>query len=292
VAGRAAIEIRALTVTYPQADRPAIASLTLDVDAGQLVGVIGLTGAGKTTLLRSLNGIVPQLIPATVDGSVVVAGADVGSTPVREMARRVGMVLDDPEAQLSQPTVAGEVALGLETLAVPWAEMTVRVAATLESVGLAGLEDRAPLTLSGGEQQRLAVACALAMRPGILVLDEPSASLDPAGKTALIDLVRRLHAEQGVTVVLAEHDVELLAELADRILVLDDGRLVADGTPVSVFGNPAELEARGLRPPQVTEAAALVSGPVRRGRSGASGAGPAAVLPVTMDAALRWFGGR
>jgi energy-coupling factor transporter ATP-binding protein EcfA2 len=303
VAGRPAIQIDALSVRYPGVDRPAIESLSLDVDGGQVVGLLGLTGAGKTTLLRSLNGIVPHLIPATIEGSVVVEGVDVGSSPVRDLARRVGMVLDDPEGQLSQPTVAEEVALGLEALAVPWPEMTRRIAVTLDAVGLHGFDDRAPLTLSGGEQQRLAIACALAMRPRILALDEPTANLDPSGTAAVIELVGRLNREQALTVMLATHDVELLAEHADRILVLDQGRLVADGPPAEVLGKPDQLAVHGLRPPQVTEAAVLAArqaasgGGAARSGSAASGggdprSGPATALPVTMDAALTWFGVR
>jgi energy-coupling factor transport system ATP-binding protein len=278
----AAIEVRDLSVRYRGADRPAIDALTLDVRPGEWLGIVGLTGAGKSTLLRCLNGIVPELVPARVEGAVSVAGVDVRATPVRELARRVGVVLDDPDAQLSRPTVAEEVALGLEAAAIPWEAMAERVAGTLEAVGLAGLEDRSPSTLSGGEQQRLVIACALAMRPRVLLMDEPTANLDAAGTSALLDVVRSLNREQGMTVVLAEHDVELLAEHVDRIVVLDRGRLRMEGSPAQVFSRHAELRDLGLGVPQVTEVAAAVTG----------GAGAPPDLPVTVEGAVAWLGSR
>ncbi len=138
------------------------------------------------------------------------------------------------------------------------------------------------MTLSGGEQQRLAIACAIAVRPAVLVMDQPTASLDPAGTTAVFALIRRLNREHGLTVVIADHDVERLAEHADRILVLHDGHLVADGTPEAVFGRPVELGALGIRVPQVTELAAAVAGT----------ASPDGPLPVTLDAAVAWLADR
>ena len=163
------VEIRDLSVTWTEgrATGTAIAldGISLTIDRGEVVGIVGETGSGRSTLLRCLIGIVPQLVSAVVGGMIEVAGRDPRVTPVAEMAGDVAIVLDDPEAQISQSTVAEEVALGLESLAVPVAEMRVRVGEMLQQVGLAGFEDRHPLTLSGGEQQRLAVACAVVVRP-------------------------------------------------------------------------------------------------------------------------------
>jgi len=279
LADDAGISISDLTVRYRGASRAALDGITVELRPGGVTGVVGLTGAGKSTLLQCLNGIVPHLVPATMGGTVRVAGLDPVAGPVASLSGRVGMVLDDPEGQVSQSTVADEVALGLEGRGLSWERMRTRVPETLAQVGLGGLEDRAPMTLSGGEQQRLAIACAIAVRPAVLVMDQPTASLDPAGTTAVFALIRRLNREHGLTVVIADHDVERLAEHADRILVLHDGHLVADGTPEAVFGRPVELGALGIRVPQVTELVAAVAGTT----------GPDGPLPVTVDGAVAWL---
>jgi energy-coupling factor transporter ATP-binding protein EcfA2 len=256
----------------------ALHGISLDIDPGEVVGIVGETGSGRSTLLRCLIGIVPQLVPAVVEGQIEVAGRDPRVTPVAEMARDVAIVLDDPEAQISQSSVAEEVAVGLESLAVPVADMRVRVREMLEQVGLAGLEDRHPFTLSGGEQQRLAVACAVAVRPQLLLLDEPTANLDPRAGRRLLGLVRKLAEERGMTIVIVEQDVELLAEHVGRIVSLDLGRIRLDATPEEAFSTLARSDWK-TSVPQVTEFAACLD--------------PAAgLLPVTTEGAVRWLAGR
>ncbi len=270
------ISIADFGFTYAATDRPALKGIDLHVAAGEYVGIIGLNGAGKTTLGLCLNGVVPNLFPGTISGRIVVGGRDPQSTPVREMARTVGIVLDDPESQMSQITVGEEVALGLENLGVPPDEMPERIAAALALVGLDGLEERSPLGLSGGQQQRLAIAAVLAMRPSILFMDEPTSSLDPVGKAEVFEIARRLNRDDGMTILVAEHEVEILAEYADRIVVLDAGRIAFGGTPAEVLGRVDELAALGLRVPQVTALARAVD--------------PAATaLPLTVEAALDWL---
>ena len=259
--------MRDLRVRYPGATEDALSGITFDLRHGELVGLLGLTGAGKSTLCRCLDGIVPQLVAADVSGSVVVAGIDALGTPVRRMASLVGVVLDEPGAQLSQGTVGEEVALGLESMAVPYPEMVERVAEALRRVGLAGLHERPPLSLSGGEQQRLLLASAIAMRPLVLVLDEPTSGLDPRGRAAVFDVLAGLAHDDGMAIVVVEHDVELLAERMDRLLVLHEGRLVADGPPAEVLGATAAMDAAGVRVPDVTAVAAAV-GPSARAGSG------------------------
>ena len=194
------VSLADLTVTYAGSERPALSGIDLDIAPGECVGVIGLNGAGKTTLGLCLNGVIPQLLPATVTGRALVAGRDPTNTPVREMARSVGIVFDNPEYQFSQATVAEEVAFGLENLGVVRESMPARIAVALEAVGLAGLEERSPFALSGGQQQRLAIASVLVMEPAILVMDEPTSNLDPVGTAEVFDIVRRLNRDAGMTV--------------------------------------------------------------------------------------------
>lgn len=233
---------------------PALGDITLEIRAGEYLGVLGATGAGVTTLLTALDGVVPQLVRGETSGSIRVLGRDPRLVPVPQQAREVGLVFDDPELASTQASVADEVAFGLENLGAPRSEMDARIAAALTSVGLAGLEARDPATLSGGELQRLAIACALATGPSLLVLDEPSANLDPAGRRALSGVLRRLNREHGVTMVVADQDPEGIAADATRVVVLEGGRLVADGEPAAVLGAPVALRRHGVR---TTEAAAL-----------------------------------
>ena len=270
------IAIAGLTVTYPGAPRPALDGVDLDVRAGEYVGIMGLNGAGKTTLGLCLNGVIPQLIPADVTGSIRVAGHDPRGEAVRSVARTVGILFDNPEFQLSQATVADEVALGLENLGVDPREMPARIGESLALVGLSGLENRSPFALSGGQQQRLACAAVLAMRPTVLFLDEPTSNLDPVGKTELLAVADRLHRERGMTVLIAEHETEALAEHADRIIVLDAGRIVMDGPPAAVLARVEELAALGLQAPQVA-AFAHAFRP------------DATDIPVTVPAAVAWL---
>jgi energy-coupling factor transport system ATP-binding protein len=274
------LSVRGLTVRYPSTTRNALEGVALDLFAGELVGLVGLNGAGKSTLCRCLNGIIPQLIDAAVTGSVSVAGTDVLRTPVRRMAARIGVVFDDAGAQLSQGTVGEEVALGLESMAVPYAEMAERVADILARVGLDGMGERPPLSLSGGEKQRLLLACALVVRPAVLVLDEPTSGLDPRTRATVFDLLADVAARDGTAIIVAEHDVELLAERADRILVLREGRLVAAGTPAATLGDVPAMRAAGIRVPDAAAVAVALGG------------GVGVPVPVTFDEGLRWLEGR
>src|SRR5829696_7196706 len=189
-----------------------LAGITLDIAPGEVVGVIGPQGPGPSALLRCLNGIVPHLVDARVKGSIRVAGLDPIAEGVATMSRTVSLVLQDAEAQLSQFTVAEEVALGLENAGVPTPAMREIVAATLRLVGLDGHASRSPLTLSGGEQQRLVLAGAIAVEPRVLVLDDALGSLDPAARRSMLALLRRLASERAMAVIVADQDAALLAD--------------------------------------------------------------------------------
>ena len=271
------ISIENLTFTYTGGQTPALREVSLKVLPGEYVAVLGRSDAGKTTLALSMNGVVPHMLAGEMSGTVQVAGHDVADYPVREMAKLIGVVFDNPEFQMSQMTVAEEVALGLESAGTPPEEMYPIVEKTLEMVGLAGLEERSPLELSGGQQQRLAIAAVLAMRPRVLVMDEPTSNLDPQGKREVFEIAATLHA-QNQTVVIVEHEVEMMATHADRVIVLDAGRVVLNGPPREVFAQVEVLESLGLRPPQVTAVA------YRLGRDHGLWDGP---LPIVVDDAVR-----
>ena len=278
--GDVVVKIENLSFTYSSGDRPALSNINLEIKRGEYLGIMGLNGAGKTTLGLSINGIVPQSTMGIYEGSVTVEGLDTSTTPVREMARTVGIVFDNPEFQMSQVSAAEEVALGLENLGVPNPEMPPRVSAALATVGLAGFEERSPMGLSGGQQQRLAIASVLAMQPKILFMDEPTSNLDPIGKEEVFELARKLNRDEGLTVIVAEHESEVLAAYADRIVVLNEGKIFMIGTPSEVFSRGAELANIGIRVPQATELAIALS------TSGATG------LPVTTGEAIEWLESR
>jgi len=202
-----------------------------------------------------MNGLIPHHVMGVMEGNVIVDGLNTRDYPPRELAKKVAIVFDNPEYQLSQMTVMEEVALGLQNIGIPRDEVLRRVKEALELVGLSGLEKRSPFALSGGQQQRLAIAAGLAMYPDILVLDEPTSNLDPMGKDEVFEVVKELNKKRGMTVVMVENEIELLVEFADRLVIMNEGRVYCDGKPKEVFDKLEELLKIGLKPPQVTELA-------------------------------------
>lgn len=220
-----------LTVRYPGRREPSLTDISLAVAAGARLGVTGRTGAGKTTLALAAAGFIPRIVRATVAGDVSIDGRSALGANAGDLLGRVGIVLSTPANQLStsKPSVREELAFGLENLSVARAEMDVRIEAMMDRLGIRHLADREPLTLSGGEQQRVAIASIVVMGPGLLVLDEPTAQLDPAGTLAVAALLGEL-AETGAAVLVTSHDPVVLGG-TDRCLVLDAGRIVTDASP-------------------------------------------------------------
>ncbi|MCC7362340.1 MAG: ATP-binding cassette domain-containing protein [Anaerolineales bacterium] len=271
------ITIEDFSYQYALTDTPALKHLNLEIKAGEYVAVMGACAAGKTSLCLTMNGIIPNMMAGGHTGKVTVAGHDTATTPVRELARTVGMVFDNPEFQLSQVSAREEIALGLENTGVPRDEMLRRIKEVLAIVGLTGYEDRSPLAMSGGQQQRLAIAAALAMYPQVLVLDEPTSNLDPIGKEEVFAVAARLNRERGMTIVIVEHEVEVMAAYADRLVVMANGEIVLNDTPRAVLAQVDKLAEYRTRPPQVTEMAYALT---QAGR-------PApAEWPVTLEQAL------
>jgi energy-coupling factor transport system ATP-binding protein len=240
----AVIDVSGLTYTYPGGSAPALKNVTFQVDSGQLVAVIGANGAGKSTLCLALAGLIPALFHGQMQGTVTVSGMDTRQHSPGQFAGRVGLVLQNPANQFSglRYTVYEEVAFGLENLGVPRLEMPSRIERALAEVGLRDLANRSPFTLSGGQQQRLALASILVLEPLILVLDEPTAMLDPQGSLAIFEIVRKL-VQKGTTVLMAGHQLEWIARSADRVIALAQGEVILDGAPADVLVSPLLIQS-------------------------------------------------
>ncbi len=247
VKGAHAVEVEHVSFKYLDGDRPALNDVSYAQAAGEMVGVMGASGAGKSTLAKCLNRIVPEFEGGDFRGVIRINGENLSHLRVSEVAPKVGMVFQDFEAQLFSTNVAHEVAFAMEQVGMPRAEMVTRIGPALEAVGLKGFEHRDPMSLSGGEKQRLAIASVLALRPSVMVLDEPTTDLDPEGRAEVFDLIRKLRA-QNLSLIVIEHESEELRG-ADRIIVLREGEVAADGPPGEILARFDLLEQCGVRPP-------------------------------------------
>ena len=246
------IEVKNLRYVYNPGlpdETTALDGVSFEVDDNEILGIIGHTGSGKSTLLQHLNGL---LKPAS--GDVYVDGQCItdGKTKLVEIRRRVGLVFQYPEYQLFEETVAKDVAFGPHNLGLDEDEITKRVRDSLEIVGLdyEEIKDSSPFELSGGQKRRVAIAGVLAMKPEYLIRDEPTAGLDPGGRDEILDLLKNLHEQSGISIILVSHSMEDIANYAQRILVLNGGRIVLSGTPREVFRHADELSGYGLSVPQ------------------------------------------
>jgi energy-coupling factor transporter ATP-binding protein EcfA2 len=218
------------------------------------------------------------MINADMFGKIEVAGEVPPKIPVRELASKVGSVFDNPEFQMSQLTVFEEVALGLQNLGVEKDTIIENITRSLELVGLAGFEERSPFEISGGQQQRLAMASALSMKPQILVLDEPTSNLDPIGKEEVFTVTRKMNQEEGLTVIIAEHEVEVIAEYADKVILLEEGKITQMGTPEELFPSIVNIQSDvGVRIPQITDFASKIPDKFK------------GTIPVTVDQATESY---
>jgi energy-coupling factor transport system ATP-binding protein len=241
----AIIEVEALSYTYPQAHKPALSDVSLQVEQGEFVALVGANGAGKTTLCYALTGFIPHFFQGKMQGRVTVAGLHTRESILEDIVLEVGLVFQNPITQLTgKLSVREEVAFGLENLGVPPDEMLVRVERALALVGGSAWADRSPMELSGGQQQRVALACMLVMEPKVLVLDEPTSFLDPQGAHEVFSAIRTL-SQQGMTIIMAEHNLEWIAEETDRVIALADGRIILDGPPADVLSSPLLEEPIG-----------------------------------------------
>ena len=239
-----------LTFSYPTEDAPKVIldGVDLEIQAGAFVAVLGHNGSGKSTLAKHMNAI---LLPS--GGKVYVSGIDTADEErLLDIRRTVGMVFQNPDNQIVANVVEEDCAFGPENLGVPPDEIRTQVDAALRAVGMYHLRDHAPHLLSGGQKQRIAIAGVLAMKPRCVVLDEPTAMLDPIGRREVLETVKKLNVENEVTVVLITHHMDEAAQ-AGRVIVMSDGKIVADGAPRDIFPQVEMLRSVGLAPPETVE---------------------------------------
>lgn len=247
------IKINHLTHIYNEGtafEKKALDDVSIEIQTGEFIGLIGHTGSGKSTLIQHLNGII-----SPTSGEILLDGENIhrDKAKLKEVRRRIGLAFQYPEYQLFEMTVYKDVAFGPTNMQLSTEEIHKSVVSALDTVGIAPeLYEKSPFELSGGQKRRVAIAGVLAMNPEVLILDEPTAGLDPRGRDEILEAIDRLHRERGITVILVSHSMEDVAKLADRIIVMHKGKAAMTGTPREIFSRPAELESMGLAAPQMS----------------------------------------
>ncbi len=247
----ALIETRNVTYTYPGATKPSISDVSVSIEKGQFTLITGPSGCGKTTLCRCFNGLIPHFYQGELQGEMIAAGLKVAEHPIYELAKHVGLVFQNPENQLFALSVEKDVAFGLENLGLSREEMRERVDWALKLAGMHDLRERAPHELSGGQQQRVAIASVLAMRPEVIVLDEPTSFLDPLTAKKIFEVIYDLNKRLGTTVILVEHRLDLTAKYTNHIIIMDEGKVVQDGEPHEILRSE-EARLIGIGIPKAT----------------------------------------
>jgi energy-coupling factor transporter ATP-binding protein EcfA2 len=235
------IKIQDLSFRYYNSVKNALSKINLEVFAGDFVLVTGPSGCGKSTLLRCMNGLIPHFYQGEFSGQVLVRGIDTRKSSVSELSTLVGLVFSDPESQLLTLEVASDVAFGPENLGLPRDEVIERVDWAIKNVGIEGLRRLAPFQLSGGEQQKVAIASILSIKPKVLVLDEPTANLDPRSAKSVIHLLGDL-SKQGTTIIVAEHRLDLISHYSNRVVLMQAGEVRLEGEPQRVFTSKLTTE--------------------------------------------------
>lgn len=232
-------------------EKKALDNINLNIDEGDFIGLIGHTGSGKSTLVQHLNGLMKP-----TSGKIIIDGMDITSKDanLKEIRQRVGLVFQYPEHQLFEETIYKDIGFGPKNLGLKEEEIHNRVKRAMESVGLdfESLKDRSPFELSGGQKRRVAIAGVLAMRPKVLILDEPTAGLDPRGRDEILGRIQRLYEEEGITIILVSHSMEDIARLVNRIVVMHRGKVAMEDKTKEIFRQAEILEELGLGIPQIT----------------------------------------
>ena len=255
------IKLQNLTFSYSDAEKPALQNVDLEIRDGEFILITGPSGGGKSSLCRCFNGLIPHFYGGKISGNVEVQGLSTMKHSTKELATTVGMIFQDPENQLVAMDVEREIAFGLENLAFSRDLIAKRLEESLDTLGISNLRYRQVHDLSGGEKQKVIIAAVLALHPDILVLDEPTSELDPKGAEEVLATVERLNDELGITVILIEHRLDRVVHLVDRLLILHEGRIIADGEPRRVLSGE-EITNTGIGIPPIIK---LVQGLRGRG---------------------------
>lgn len=253
------VSVDNLSFRYLDSEKWALAGVSLEIKEGEVVVLAGQSGCGKSTLLRCINGLIPHMYPGEYTGSITIDGDRVDKTPMRALAQKVGLLFQNPENQIFMFSVERDIAFGLENLGVPRAEMRRRVDEVMKLLRIVPLALRAPHELSDGQKQRVALAGVLAMRPRLIILDEPTSLLDPQTASELVALIRTLNKDAGLTFVIVEHRLELVAPIADRIIVMDSGRKVLEGSASEVLADARSPEY-GISVPPISKLYSQLTG--------------------------------
>lgn len=245
------INTEGLKFTYSNGgpfEKNAIHDINIDIQDGEFIGIIGHTGSGKSTLIQHFNGILKP-----TSGRIIINGIDTKQKDLKELRRQVGIVFQYPEHQLFEETVKKDISFGLLKQGLSEEEILQRVLSALHSVGLGeSILEKSPFELSGGQKRRVAIAGVVAMMPKILVLDEPTAGLDPSGRDEIFGYIKKLHKDFNMTIILVSHSMEDIAKLAQRVIVMNQGTVFMDKPSAEVYTQPEELEKIGLSAPQIT----------------------------------------
>lgn len=264
------IEIRDFSFRYREGDEAVVSDINLTIPRGAFVGITGAAGSGKSTLTYAMNGIIPHCYPGDFFGSVRVNGVDTCEASLTDLSQIVGSVCQDIDSQIVSSVVEDEMLYGLENFGVAHDEIEQRVEQALADMGIADLRDRVIASLSGGQKQKVAIASILALRPQVLVLDEPTAELDPASSLSVFSLLSRYAHENGTTIVVVEQKIALLSDFADMLVIVDGGRIKFADKPADVLAHSDELLELGVNCPRSTSLMnrlardGMYSGPVCR----------------------------
>jgi energy-coupling factor transport system ATP-binding protein len=247
-----AVNVKGLTYTYPNVSEPALKDIDLTINPGEFILLTGPSGCGKTTFCRCLNGLIPHFYNGELKGEIEVDGLSTKDHPTYELAKHVGLIFQNPDNQIFSLTVDKDIAFGLENLGESRAHMLEEIEWAMKRVGITPLRERGTHELSGGQKQRLTIASVLAMHPGVIVMDEPTAYLDPVGAEKIFGVLHTLNKEQGITIILIEHRMDLAVKYCNRIIVFNKGQIVNDGTPRDIFTTD-ETRLIGVGIPRMVE---------------------------------------
>lgn len=249
------ISVKGLKYRYPDTDNLVLKDITFSINQSEFIGIIGKNTSGKSTLCFALSGLIPHFFKGAYGGEVVIDGLNVRNSTINDISTKIGLVFDNPFSQMSgaKYTVFEEIAFGLENMGLEREEMISRVEESLHLLDIESIKDKNPFGLSGGQMQRVAIASVLAMKPDILILDEPTSQLDPQGTEEVYQVVENL-TKLGITIILAEQKMDKIATYADRVLLLNEGELIDFDVPSKIFSRD-DLEGFGIERPVVTEVA-------------------------------------